>query len=292
MYLVLSLIFMVSCGSMKTNKKIDAYSWSYQLQKVSSKTINEYRSVDLVVTDYSLDGSEEKRLNPLKLNKLFNPIRHKISYFSIGEAENYRYYYETMPKDLIVRENPNWKGNFVVKYWDQRWKDILIYKENSYLKQIIRAGFDGVYLDIVDGFNNFPDKKEKAMAMAKLIKEIKTFGVQEKKDFKVIIQNGLNILEYLEDPNSFLSFIDGVGIEDLFFLGNKDHDNPYHPQTWWYPFMKQFQKANIPMFCVEYLKDPKKISKFFKEAQKFGCIPLVTDRSLSGKYFYLNKSQK
>ena len=52
-------------------------------------------------------------------------------------------------------ENPNWPGNYKVRYWEQSWKDIIYGNDNSYLKKILDAGFDGVYLDIIDAFEYY-----------------------------------------------------------------------------------------------------------------------------------------
>jgi cysteinyl-tRNA synthetase, unknown class len=82
-----------------------------------------------------------------------------ISYMSIGEAEDYRFYW--LPSwspgspSWIVRENPDWAGNYIVQYWQKEWQDIIFGNDSSYLKKIIDAGFDGVYLDIIDGFEYF-----------------------------------------------------------------------------------------------------------------------------------------
>ncbi|MAO63977.1 MAG: hypothetical protein CL666_03165 [Balneola sp.] len=85
-----------------------------------------------------------------------------ISYLSIGEAEDYRYYWQNSWRpgnpEWIVRENPNWEGNYKVKYWSPEWKEIIYNGENSYLQQILDAGFDGVYLDIIDGFRFFENR--------------------------------------------------------------------------------------------------------------------------------------
>ena len=82
-----------------------------------------------------------------------------ISYMSIGEAEDYRYYWQdewrTGNPEWLVQENPNWEGNYKVMYWHPEWKSIIYGNEDSYLQQIIDAGFDGVYLDIIDGFEFF-----------------------------------------------------------------------------------------------------------------------------------------
>ncbi len=82
-----------------------------------------------------------------------------LAYMSIGEAEDYRYYWKkewhmTNPS-WIVDENSRWKGNYRVKYWNQTWHDIVYAQKGSYLDIILENGFDGVYLDVVDAFMRF-----------------------------------------------------------------------------------------------------------------------------------------
>ncbi|SMO77332.1 endo alpha-1,4 polygalactosaminidase [Gracilimonas mengyeensis] len=85
-----------------------------------------------------------------------------ISYMSIGEAEDYRFYWQpgwhTGNPNWLVRENPNWEGNYKVKYWDPEWKRIIYNGEDSYLQKILNSRFDGVYLDIIDGFYFFENR--------------------------------------------------------------------------------------------------------------------------------------
>ena len=82
-----------------------------------------------------------------------------ICYMSIGEAEDYRYYWQSeWDKDKpewLDKENPNWKGNYKVWYWEKDWQNIIYGNDNSYLKKILDAGFDGVYLDIIDAFEYY-----------------------------------------------------------------------------------------------------------------------------------------
>jgi cysteinyl-tRNA synthetase len=59
------------------------------------------------------------------------------------------------PPDWLDKENPNWKGNFKVRYWHKDWQDIILNKHNGYLQKIIQAGFNGVYLDIIDAFEYY-----------------------------------------------------------------------------------------------------------------------------------------
>lgn len=78
-----------------------------------------------------------------------------ICYMSIGEAEDYRYYWNTLDKTLVCQENPDWKGNYAVKYWEGDWKSIIYGNDQSYLKKILDAGFNGVYLDIIEAYETY-----------------------------------------------------------------------------------------------------------------------------------------
>jgi cysteinyl-tRNA synthetase len=84
-----------------------------------------------------------------------------LAYCSIGEAEDYRYYWlsewDSNPPDWLEQENPKWPGNFLVKYWEQEWQNIIYGNENSYVKKILDAGFSGIYLDIIDAFEYFEE---------------------------------------------------------------------------------------------------------------------------------------
>ena len=88
-----------------------------------------------------------------------------ICYMSIGEAEDYRYYWnggwKTDKPAWLAEENPHWKGNYVVKYWDADWQKIITGNDGSYQKKILDAGFDGVYLDIIDAFEYFEKQADR-----------------------------------------------------------------------------------------------------------------------------------
>ncbi len=82
-----------------------------------------------------------------------------ICYMSIGEAEDYRYYWqsswEDQDPDWLDGENPDWEGNYKVKYWEKEWQDIIFGNGESYTKKIINADFDGVYLDIIEAYEYY-----------------------------------------------------------------------------------------------------------------------------------------
>ena len=82
-----------------------------------------------------------------------------LAYMSIGEAEDYRWYWHRewadSPPVWLDEENPFWKGNYKVRYWEEEWGRILMGSPDSYLDKILAARLDGAYLDIIDGFEYF-----------------------------------------------------------------------------------------------------------------------------------------
>ena len=112
--------------------------------------------MDLFFHDESAFTASE--IQQLK-SKANGGTRLVISYMSIGEAEDYRYYWqadwEQDKPSWLDEENPEWEGNYKVKYWDEKWQDIIYGNDDSYLKKILDAGFGGVYLDIIEAFEYY-----------------------------------------------------------------------------------------------------------------------------------------
>lgn len=115
---------------------------------------------DVLIVDYFFEEEEftSQEIAGLK-NKLNGGKRLVISYMSIGEAEDYRYYWDeswdSNPPDWLKGENPEWEGNYKVAYWEAGWQAIIFGSNNAYLDKIIAKGFDGAYLDIIDAFEYF-----------------------------------------------------------------------------------------------------------------------------------------
>lgn len=116
---------------------------------------------DLIIMDlFFNDGSSftAEEIEHLK-HKANGGQRLVICYLSIGEAEDYRYYWQSEWDHhrpvWLAKRNPHWDGNYKVRYWYSEWQDLICGPEDSYLSRILNAGFDGVYLDIIDAFDYF-----------------------------------------------------------------------------------------------------------------------------------------
>lgn len=115
---------------------------------------------DVVIIDPFYEGDILTSDNVATLKTKNNDgNRLVIAYMSIGEAEDYRYYWQnewkSNPPAWLAEENPSWRGNYKVLYWDSAWQEIIYGNDTSYLRKILDAGFDGVYLDIIDAFEYF-----------------------------------------------------------------------------------------------------------------------------------------
>ena len=126
---------------------------------------------DAVIMDAFVDGGDvpfsRAAVESIK-KKASGGARFVIAYMSIGEAEDYRRYWDErwvhgkkLTKNApawLDKLNPDWKGNYKVRYWNEDRQNIICGGKDSYIQKIIDAGFDGVYLDIVDAYEYFEER--------------------------------------------------------------------------------------------------------------------------------------
>jgi cysteinyl-tRNA synthetase len=119
---------------------------------------------DILIIDLFYEGNEilsAQEIDALK-HKANGGLRLVLAYCSIGEAEDYRYYWspswESDPPEWLGDENPDWPGNYKVRYWEPAWQEIIYGNPDSYIRKILDTGFNGVYLDIIDAFEYWEDQ--------------------------------------------------------------------------------------------------------------------------------------
>ena len=123
-------------------------------------TALEATDYDLLIIDAFFDGVMLTGRQVRRLQEKPNGAeRLVIAYMSIGEAEDYRFYWHDewnrIAPSWLDQENPSWEGNYKVRYWEPEWQAVIFGHPGSYLDRIVAAGFDGVYLDIIDAFEFF-----------------------------------------------------------------------------------------------------------------------------------------
>jgi len=264
-----------------------ARSWFYHLSNLDIDKITASKA-DLVVIDYARGGGEialSKDEVARARRKPDGTPRLAVAYFSIGEAESYRFYWRSewasagMPA-WHVAENCAWPRNHMVRFWHDGWKDIIYRADNSYLYKIVDAGFDGVYLDRVDVFWELMKERPGAREdMITFVRELAATARRLKPGFLVIAQNAEDLLV----ESRYRDAIDGLGKEDLLFgmsgtgVRNSDKEisqalgNISHLQWDW-----------KPVFAVEYLTTQDQIDKTRAELTGYGFVPTFAHRSLDG----------
>jgi len=144
-----------------------ASNFLYLLNMENYETKEEYieaiegTNYDLLITDlFFHDGTSFTQEDVERLRAKENGgTRMLLCYISIGEAEDYRYYWHpdwnSSRPEWMSQENPFWEGNYHIQYWNESWKEIIYGDEHSYIARIMESGFDGAYLDCIDGFEFF-----------------------------------------------------------------------------------------------------------------------------------------
>ena len=263
----------------------DARSWAFQLQNVDPAEIR-LSSYDVVVIDYGFDRRNAtafpREVVDLMRVKPDGGRRVILAYLSIGEAEDYRYYWQESWRksrpEWLEPENPDWPGNYLVQYWHPQWQAILFGGPNAYLDRILAAGFDGVYLDGADKFEQWKRRRPAAAGeMVDLIDAIASYARAQRSDFLIVPQNGD---ELLSNPK-FFRIIDGFGREDLLYSENQPElRNTQRNIAESVRRLRPLLRAGKPVFVVEYTTDPELATAMLREIRELGFVPYIAGREL------------
>ena len=272
-----------------------AKTWGYQLVGLDVARLAA-TDTGVLVIDYARDGSAATVLVPADLERLKRRPdggrRVVLAYLSIGEAEDYRFYWNRWWGDLWFITNPfgpswrskqngDWGGNYAVRYWDPRWQEIVLgsaqYK--GYLDRILEAGFDGVWLDKVDSaLEDVARANPNARAdMIMFVRRIadKARGISP--GFLVVPQNGE---ELLAEPG-YRAIIDGIGKESLLFgepgEGRPNTQAAIASRT---GLLQLAVAEKKPVLAVEYLGDAAAAEAARGELARLGFVPLRAVRAL------------
>jgi len=305
--------------------------FAYQIQKVeedASVDALAHTHYDMLIleptrTDWSSDSKNfdtKAMVTKLKNTKASDNIHRKliIAYIDIGEAEDWRWYWtwsneyndcnEPLPNgwpDYIIACDPDgWPGNYPVAYWDERWKDIVIYGENqdsspygdytSIIDEVIKDGFDGIYLDWVEAFEMKAvmdeakkQAKDPATEMINFIQEMRDYAEKRNPDFIIIQQNAASLIE--GHSNDLLSVIDALAQEAIWYDGdatdNWDDTNGYDSINdsslvdYYLGYLDQYLTVEVPVFDVEYALNY--ADDAYSMASNKGYVPYCTSRSLA-----------
>ena len=308
--LLLALMFKTSTGPVAVD------NWGYQLQGLNGAPQNVdllvSASHDLLVIDSSRDGTNSGRFTVDEVARMKDGMGGRsvvVSYISIGEASDFRDYWDkdwtTTGKatgkltdaapDWLGPVNPDWPEGRKVRYWDPDWQNTMFNdKKTGDLDAIVKAGFDAAYLDIIDAYyfwgaevpkairqpGDPVNQKQAAQRMVDFVVALTEHARKTNPDFFVIPQNGAWILNDLGSDSArrkaYLDVIGGIAVEDLYYRGDKDENNPLKPDKETIAILKRdFIDKGIPVFVVDYISGSERVAAFNKMVLADGFIPFA-----------------
>lgn len=296
-------------------------TWAYQIQSLSADgALGDLAGSDydmLVVDPTRTDWSSDDRnfdtasaIARLKKTPASDGKHRKIilAYIDIGQAEEWRWYWswgktkKALPEFIATPDPDGWDGNFVVGYWREGWKDILLHGRNtppssgrdyvSIMDEVLQSGFDGVYLDWVEAYESpevlamaSEDGVDAPDEMVQLIGEIREYGRAKNPDFVVIQQNGA-LLGKMRP--AVLEVVDGIAQEEVWYGGiatddwdeAQGYDSPIDPglTAEYLDSLQLYQRAGITVFNVEYALEMAPAA--YESSYAKGYVPYCTRRSL------------
>lgn len=236
----------------------------YYSDKASNKDFAPY---DICV----LDSTHYPPLIPLKQDE-----KILMGYLSLGEVENYRFYFHDVKKQgILLKENPNWKGSFYVDVRNPLWAKRVV---EDLVPKILQEGFDGIFLDTLDNAEFLEDTdphtyKGMKEAAVNLVKAIR----QNYPQIKIMMNRGFQILPKV------VNVID-MELGEAIYSGYDFDKKNYKLQTREeyqeaVEILKEAQEQNpkLKVFTLDYWnkKDTQKIAEIYQQQRTDGFIPYV-----------------
>ena len=257
-----------------------------------------------IIMDYSADGSKAREFKRKQIEDLRNSLPGKrvvLSYISIGEAEDYRFYWNKnwkpdpdypnwkgSPK-FMGPENPNWIGNYVIDYRAPQWQKIIF----SYIDKIIDQGFDGIYMDRIDTYWTLKEIpyniKDARSSMIEFVIAISKYAKKKKPGFKIIAQNAeeLVVKEDGVTPNDrYIDAIDGIGKESAFYWDNRRRSEYKINRT--VNYLDKVKEKGKLVFTLDYpdLNNDREIKWIYQKARLNGYLEYIGPRNLDRMILY------
>jgi uncharacterized protein (TIGR01370 family) len=224
-----------------------------------------FAAYDVIV----FDSDAHPDLKPLKGKTL-------LGYVSLGEAENYRSYFNDLKKQkLLLGDNKAWKGHAVIDIRKPEWKAYVL---DKLIPATLKQGFNGVMLDTIDSplaLERDDAKKYRGMheAAADLIVSIRS----RYPEIKIMLNRGFEVLPQVAEE------IDMVMAETIYTDWQPGRKNPViQPKEHIDAYgailteIKHVAPA-IKIYTVDYwpAKDTKEVKAIYAHQREAGFIPYV-----------------
>lgn len=205
---------------------------------------------------------------------------HCIGYVSLGEAEDYRFYWKDIKgSDFIIEENENWEGNYYIDPRSDEWKDMFI---NRLIPKVLNRGYDGLFLDTLDTAEylewKYPGRFAGSVnAMVGLVRAIR----ERYPDIIIVSNNGYPILY------DIAPYIDVALVEDLYTTYDFDKktyglQDPAETEDNRRLLSDISRRFDIPILTLDYVQpgDSERKHMIEQRSRRDGFYPYIADIDL------------
>jgi cysteinyl-tRNA synthetase len=304
--------------------------WLYLIDvNLHAETAEQVRAstYDMVVIDFITSEAENEDYPLVEVIAGWQTAPHPklvLAYVDIGEAESYRTYWQEEWRVgdpvWIAGEDPDgWAENYPVAFWHDAWQEIWL-DEGGYLEQIVAAGFDGIYLDWVEAYDDenvleiaVEEGVDTRQEMIWWVTDLAERGRELRPGFLVVAQNGAELTE----SEAYVEVIDALAQEQVWFDGGADNrppgdcplprteeevetdayrrslSPPCRRQHDRYPestlhvsseaylvLLHQAQARGLTIFTVDYALEPENVTWVYETSRSLGFVPFVSSRAL------------
>lgn len=253
-------------------------SWIYQLSGYDDDRLDALAAAphDAAVIDLARDGGGDY-FTADEVAALQDSGKTVYAYFTMGSIETYRPEYPAVAEtDMILNQWGDWPDEYFVQYWDPQWWDLVM---RPRLDQAAAAGFDGVYLDVPNAYEEIdlalvPGETRESLAQ-KMADLVIAADAHAGGELQILVQNSPELREL----PGYVDAIDGIGIEELFFLAT---DEPCD-EDWCAENLENtraIRDAGKLILAVDYASEDANIAETCASYEEEGFAGAVAGRDL------------
>lgn len=200
-----------------------------------------------------------------------------LSYVSVGEVQTHRSYYEEMPRDWLIGDNPEW-NSFIINQTAPGWPAFFV---DKVVAPIWNNGFKGFFLDTLDSYQRVATTDAERQAQEEGLAQVILALNENFPDALVIFNRGFEIISRVHQVANMVAF------ESLFAGWNQAQEKfvsvDQNDRDWLLAQVGDIKnKYKLPILAIDYCPPDNStcVQNTVRQIMEQGIVPYVTDPML------------
>ncbi len=203
-----------------------------------------------------------------------------LAYVSLGEvAERRAHFAQAKARGLLVTENPNWPGAWMVDLRSPDWHRLVI---DHLTPKLLARGFDGLFLDTIDSALHLERTRPAThagmtAAATRLIRQLHA----RHPEARLLLNGGLPLVPAIRGA------VDWIAVESTFLAYDfkTKRSRPQPQRDTWLKLLAKAKRENpdLVVFTLDYV-DPSEVATVrgvYAAQRKAGFVPYVSTIALN-----------